>query len=75
MATSESDKLKLKRFQKNMFRVGKVVNIAERIDRAEHFEAIRTARALANRRSPKTAVPNSRPLSNAPGWSQSVASE
>ena len=53
MATSESDKLKLKRFQKNMFRVGKVVSIAERIDHAEHFEAVRTARALAIAGLPK----------------------
>ena len=53
MATSESYKLKLKRFQKNMFRVGKVVSIAERIDHAEHFEAVRTARALAIAGLPK----------------------
>ena len=51
MATSESNKLK--RFQKNMFRVGKVVSIAERIDYAEHFEAVRTARALAIAGLPK----------------------
>ena len=51
MATSESDKLK--RFQKNMFRVGKVVSIAEHIDRGRHFEAVRTARALAIAGLPK----------------------
>ena len=50
---SHSEDLALLRMQRGLERAGKVVSIAEHIDRAEHLEAIRTARALAIAGLPK----------------------
>ncbi len=50
---SRSKDVTLRRMQKGLQRAGQVVRIADRLEQAEHLEAIRTARALAIAGLPK----------------------